>query len=138
MARLIIPLTAATVLALSACGSSSAHRCPTSAWADGTRVTTEELLATGATDLFRAIRLSRPRFLGSRAPRKDAPVVYVDGVRVGDVAYLRGMRVQSVAMVRLLRGPDATTRFGTDHVGGALLVTTRDGSSVRTERCPGH
>ncbi|MGD2069577.1 MAG: hypothetical protein PVI57_12950 [Gemmatimonadota bacterium] len=131
MSRFVIPLTLAIVLALVACASPSALRCPSSARADRERVTSEELIATGASDLFTALRLSRPRFLETRAPRKDAPVLYVDGVQVGEVAYLRGMRVQDVASVRLLRGPDATTRYGTDHLGGALLVTTIDGSTAR-------
>jgi hypothetical protein len=85
-------------------------------------------VATGASDLHAALRLARPRFLRTRAARKDAPVVYVDGVRVGDLAYLRSLPVRDVAIVRALGRSEATTRFGTDHVGGALLVTTALGS----------
>ena len=132
--RFLIPLVFSGAFALSACASSPVRRCGSTP-GGGARIAAQELLSTGASDLFTALRLSRPRFLRTRAPRKDAPVLYVDGVRVGELAYLRGMRTRSVASVRLLRGPDATTRYGTDHVGGALLVTTLDGSADAGQGC---
>jgi hypothetical protein len=40
---------------------------------------------------------------------------------------LRTIALADVLDVTFLSGPDATTRYGTGHVGGALLVRTRRG-----------
>lgn len=130
----LTPLVLPTLgLFLSSCASASSCG-PTRAGAPD-RVHAAALLATGAHDVYEALRLSRPLMLGTRAPRKDAPIVYVDGIRIGDVASLRRLPVRDVAAIRHLSGPDATTRYGTNHVGGALLVTTRLGGPGADEPC---
>lgn len=124
MARAVLLVLLGLAPMVSACATSTSPRCARAGPSGSDRVTGRELLATGASDLHAALRLARPHFLRSRAARKDAPVLYVDGVRVGDLSYLRSLPVRDVAAVRALGRSDATTRFGTDHVGGALLVTT--------------
>ncbi|NJD20655.1 MAG: hypothetical protein FIA95_15400 [Gemmatimonadetes bacterium] len=74
--------------------------------------------------MYEALRLSRPRFLRPRAALSLEPVVYVDGVRANELGDLHSVALPDVVDVRFMSGPDATTRFGTDHVGGALLVWT--------------
>lgn len=99
-----------------------------------------ELQASKAPRLLEALRRVRPRFLQTRAPRRDQfAVVYVDGVRVGDLSYLSSVLVADVVDVAFLRAPDATTRFGTDHTGGALLVRTHghgtESKQTEVSRC---
>lgn len=51
--------------------------------------------------------------------------VYVDGVFFGNAATLTDIDVSNVEEIRFLDKRRATTRFGTDHAEGAILVTTR-------------
>jgi hypothetical protein len=100
------------------------------------RVTGAELRGAHVLTLLEAVGRVRPRFLRSHSPRKgQSAVVYVDRVRVGPVARLRDVPVMDVVDVVFLGAADATTRFGSDHTGGALLVRTHMGPEGR--RCPG-
>ena len=50
----------------------------------------------------------------------------IDGVRqTGGINRLRGMRVVGIRELRFLSAADATTRFGLDMAGGAILVFRR-------------
>jgi hypothetical protein len=99
-------------------------------------LTAEDLRAAHVPRLLEAIERVRPTFLHTRAPRRDqSAVVYVDGTRVGDVLMLRDIPVADVVEVVFVRASDATTRFGTDHTGGALLVRTQ--AAAARGRCPG-
>lgn len=76
-----------------------------------------------------AVRRLRPAFLRVRAsggPASTAePIrVYVDGIMVGEVSALTQIQVSIVKEIRKLSSSDATTRFGTGHTAGAILVTT--------------
>ena len=55
----------------------------------------------------------------------EAPRVYVEGVRVGTCEVLKGIAASTVNELRFLDARDATTRFGTGHTAGAILVTLR-------------
>ena len=52
-------------------------------------------------------------------------VVYVDGSRYGDLQTLKTLGIDSIHRVEYMSASDATTRYGTDHPGGAILVFTR-------------
>lgn len=73
----------------------------------------------------------RPEYLRSRGPaslRSTTPVravVYVDEMRFGDLDSLRSMNADQIHHIRYVNAADATTRFGTDHLGGAILIATR-------------
>jgi len=49
----------------------------------------------------------------------------VDGVAIGQVENLVNVNAISVMEIRYISATDATTRFGTGYVGGAILVTTK-------------
>jgi len=117
----LLPLV---VLLFPGCTATGPARCPTSPAPPSDRVESAELRQTHEADLYEALRLSRPRFIRSRAALSPEPVVYVDGVRAGALDDLHAVALPDVVDVRFMSGPDATTRFGTDHVGGALLVRT--------------
>ena len=62
-----------------------------------------------------------------RDPGEGMPGVYVNGVRYGGVEVLRNLRSMDLREIRFLSASDATTRYGTGHVGGVIEVTTRGG-----------
>jgi hypothetical protein len=97
---------------------------PRGAAAPGDRVLARTQLAglDQARPLHDVLRDLRPGFLWFRGV---SPTVYVDGVRVASDATLRELPVRWVERVELLSGAEATLRFGTNHTGAALLVTTR-------------
>ncbi len=100
---------------------------------DRARVTEEELMATHATTLYDALQQIRPEFLRTRGissiqnPKADIPRVFVDNVEMGDVEFLKTLNIADVAEVQHLSAEQATTRWGTGYVGGALLVLTHAG-----------
>jgi hypothetical protein len=87
--------------------------------------------AVSTRDALQLVQRLRPQWLrgrGStslRSPGATLPVVYLDGVRYGEVDSLRQIDSEAVWRVEFLSAPDATNRFGTGHAGGAILVMTR-------------
>ena len=129
-------LLVVTALAVGLGGCSAA----TAGGSDGSRdlITREEIERTGAQTAYEVVRQLRPEFLivrgsmglNSTRPRERGaePVVYVDGVRFGNLDSLHSIRMGDLLEIRRLSGADATTRFGTGHAGGAILVRTRHGN----------
>ena len=80
--------------------------------------------------LFDALRALRPEFLFVRYDAAGSAIagthVIVDGTVRGGSESLRSIHVPYVREVKLLRGPEATVRFGPEYRWGAILVTTTD------------
>ena len=121
-------LTLLAALALAGCASTG----QTAAASGGNRslLTAEELRAEpGTRTLDEIIRQRRPTWLTSRGATSlqggDEIVVYRDGVPTGGPATLRSISAETVESVQFLSAADATTRFGTGHSLGAILVVTR-------------
>jgi len=89
------------------------------------RVYSLELGSRGATDLLEALEQCRPLFLRPTRGSSHPPVFYLDGVRLVDEYALRAIHPREVAEVELLSSSQATTLFGTGHMGGALMIRTR-------------
>lgn len=92
-------------------------------------ITAEELstspTVTPGQSLFDAIKFLRPQFLTPRGSGASMePVVYVDNIRRGGVSTLNELFVSQVSEIRYLSSSEATTRYGTGHFGGAILVKT--------------
>lgn len=91
----------------------------------------DEIEAIAATTAYDAVSRLRPEWLRRRGqislqdPSAGEVVVYLDGVRYGGPRSLETIRVEIVAHMEYLDASDATTRFGTGHGGGAILVRTR-------------
>lgn len=91
----------------------------------------EELMAMPHSTLYEALRALRPRWLQARSsatlrdPEPQTARVYLDGQPFGGVNDLRMLLPDDVGEVRFLSASDATTRFGTNHFAGAIVVTTR-------------
>ena len=94
----------------------------------GNELTGDEIRQSTAENLHDAIRQLRPRWLRTRgrasftAPESTIPVVYANEMQFGSLEALYSMHVNDVTHVRYLSPADATTRFGTGHAGGAILV----------------
>lgn len=53
------------------------------------------------------------------------PVAYVDEIRLGNADLLRTVMRATVREIRFLSATDATTRWGTGHSNGVILVLTK-------------
>jgi hypothetical protein len=73
------------------------------------------------------VRQLRPMWMQQRAVggAREDPAVYIDNMRRGGLAALAEVPASAVLEIRYLNGTDATTRLGTGHRAGAILVTTR-------------
>ena len=90
-----------------------------------------------AYDIVRVLRPSMLTLRGittarsqSRSPVWEADhgiKVYVDGIRYGGVESLATIPANTVREIRWLSAGDATIRYGTGNVAGAIVVATRDG-----------
>ena len=95
-------------------------------------ITRGQIEEMNATDAFDVVQRVRPEFLRQRGQSsitggEQLAVVYVDGVRRGGPEILRSLRTNEVEEIRFVNGTDATTRYGTDHGGGAIEVKSRRG-----------
>lgn len=94
-------------------------------------ITAEEILPSVGTTAYDVISQLRPEYLRSRGRSSlrttEAPtaMVYVDNVQMGNLDALRNLAAHSILRVEYLGASDATTRFGTDHTGGAIIVYTK-------------
>jgi outer membrane cobalamin receptor len=57
----------------------------------------------------------------------DAPVIVVDGVRIGDLEMLRHISADAISRVRILNGHDGTTYYGTNAGAGVIIIETKRG-----------
>ena len=123
--RHVLVLTLALGLGLAGCASSGGGgtRIPGSS---SNRIVRADLDALeGALDAYQAIERLRPRWLQGRGVGSSPPVLYISGSRRGDLDDLRSMQAAELEQMEYMSPSDATTRFGTGHTGGAILVTNR-------------
>lgn len=133
-------LMAAVLIAVgSGCSSSGSSSSATGAPRAPSRqndvITAAEIAerAADASNALQVVQKLRPQMLTTRgrfspADSSDAgarPRVVVDGVAYGQVENLVNVNAISVMEIRYISATDATTRFGTGYVGGAILVTTK-------------
>jgi len=92
-------------------------------------LTGDQLRRTDTSNLWDALRRLRPQWLRARADISlvsgddgGEPIVYVHGIRHGELRTLQQMNIDQVRRVEFIDGRDATTRFGTGHGGGVIMV----------------
>lgn len=113
------------LLILSACASSGS---PSRGSPDV--VTRAEIETVNSADAYELLQRLRPQFLRSRGSvsmrnsSSSYPIVYLNNVRHGDVMSLRNILVTDINEIRFIGGADATTRWGTGHGSGVILVRT--------------
>jgi len=59
----------------------------------------------------------------------DAPMLFIDGVRIQEIATLQQLPASTILSIEVLTGSEGTTYYGTDAVGGVILVRTKKGNS---------
>lgn len=81
---------------------------------------------------YDAIRRYRPVWLRTQRGQDSFSTqgrrgirIYQDGVFIGGMPVLQNLQVREIEEIRFLDKRQATTRFGTDHSEGAILITTR-------------
>lgn len=90
-----------------------------------------EIAGSGAANAFEVIQRLRPSMLRARNGSISESgsgvdiVIYLDGTRLGERAALTSVPVVSIREIRCINASDATTRFGTGHPLGAIVVTTK-------------
>ena len=97
--------------------------------AGGDVLNTESLVGTGASNMYDAIRMLRPRWLRPRGALKySRPIfvtVYLDGQPMGQVSFLENLAPDAVRDARFYNAAEATFRFGSANEGGVLAVRGR-------------
>jgi hypothetical protein len=115
-------------LVLGSCGGRAAR---SGGAGSGNVLGADEFQDTQMTSAYDVINSLRPHWLQGRGPQSltnqaaGALVVYVDNVRLGTVDVLRQLRPGVVESAQYLGASEATMRFGSNHAGGAVLITTR-------------
>lgn len=59
----------------------------------------------------------------------DSPMIIVDGVRSLDIRTLQQLPASVLLSIEVLTGQEGTTYYGTDAVGGVIVIKTKNGSS---------
>jgi len=91
-------------------------------------ITNEQIQRVDAMDTYEVVRQLRSSWLRPRGrisiadPTAGSPVVYVDQIRYGPVGSLRQLSRDVVDRIEYIDPRDATTRFGTNHAGGVIMV----------------
>lgn len=91
-------------------------------------ITREQIEASQTTTALQAVQRLKPRWL--QPPRANASftgpapeaVVFLDGVRYGDLRSLASINVTVIDSIEYMNGRDATTLYGTGYMGGAIMV----------------
>ena len=92
---------------------------------DPNLITAEELTEYENLTCFEVVQRLRPRWLQRRGAEQD-PVVYQDGNRIGFAEeVLGGMNASNIESLKYLSASDATTRYGTGHMAGAIEIRSR-------------
>jgi len=89
--------------------------------------------ATEASNALQIIQKLRPQMLRSRGLGSPTdvtgetarPKVYIDNVAYGDLATLTNVNASQVKEIQFINSRDATTKWGTGHMGGVILVVTK-------------
>jgi hypothetical protein len=138
-ARVMVAALAAVVSFGGGCSSSGGGGTSTAARPGGSRqqdVISESEITSRATDASNALQIVqklRPQMLRSRGlvspndmtGEASMPKVYVDNVSYGSIESLANINAAQVKEIKFIKGPDATTTWGTGHMGGVILVTTK-------------
>lgn len=120
----------AAVLCVTAAGCSARSEGAT-ARSSPDEITQAEMESSGHQDAYSLVLGLRPQWLRVRGTASltvpEHVQVYLDGSRLGSVEHLRQISTHSISSLRYMDGMEATQRWGLDHGGGAIVITTRSG-----------
>ncbi len=117
-------------LVLAACGGGSSQATtttPRTVRGPADLITDAEINAgPGYQNALEVVQNLRPNMMRPRAGAGAQPVrLYLDDVRMNDLNGLATIPANRVKEIRYINARDATTRWGTDHDSGVILVTTK-------------
>ncbi len=116
----------AAVLVLGACSSARPGTPPP---ANPNLLTRNEIARAGTSNAYDLIQKLRPLWLRKRGEgsffQQSDIVIYLDGTRMGGPDSLKEINSTDIDSLRFLDARQATVRFGSGHVHGAILVKTR-------------
>ena len=121
------------MLAMAAVLSASCAAAPRSGETGSSRnqLSSVQLAAANATNLYEAIVKLRPEWLSSRGPTSvtDATPtsadVFMNGSMLGKADYLKQLNAVDVAVVRYYDAASASARFGMGHPRGVIEISTK-------------
>lgn len=91
----------------------------------------EEVRGAQVATAYQIVARLRPEWLRRRGrvsvrdPTAGGVIVYLNGMRQGGASALDAIVAETVLEMEYLNGQEATTRFGTGHGGGVILVRLR-------------
>jgi hypothetical protein len=91
-------------------------------------ITEAEIISSGMNyeNALEVVRSLRPAMLRPRAGAgAQAVMLYIDDVRMNDMNGLSTVPTNRVREIRFINARDATTRWGTGHDSGVILLTTK-------------
>ena len=130
-------LLLATVLVV-ACGGSGGSASPSSAprpvRGASDVIAESEIGASSYQTALEVVQNLRPNMLIPRGVTSDRSgmtaasipiIIYMDDIRLGEPSSLGNIPASRVKEIRFINSRDATTRYGTGHSSGVILVTTK-------------
>ena len=124
---------ATAMVALAACASGGGASAATQ---NPNVISTEEIVASSASNAYEVIQRLRPNFLRTRGAVHGTPgaanavemvdlVVYLNENRLGGSDQLRQVSTTDICEIRYFNSSEATTKWGTGHSAGAIQIVSR-------------
>ena len=97
-------------------------------------ITEAEINGTAYQNALEVVQNLRPQMLIPRGVGSDASgmlaasipiIIYMDDVRLGEPSSLSNIPSNRIKEIRFMNSRDATTRYGTGHSSGVILVITK-------------
>lgn len=117
------------VLGGTACAAASSTTRPVRS-ASREVITAAEIVASRVQDVYQAVAQLRPEFLRRRSLTMLQPyrtpevLVFLDDVEFGTAESMRNIPLSRVRQIRYLTPAEASLRWGGQHPGGVIHVTT--------------
>lgn len=87
-------------------------------------ITEAEIRSSSVQNALEAVQSLRPAMMRPR-PGGGPVMLYLDNVKMMDLNVLTTVPAGRVLEIRYISAQDATTRWGTGHASGVILVTTK-------------
>lgn len=136
MRHLFVSVSVLAIATTLACGGSSSqdseHHPPRPQRRDAFVISEQELGTSTARNALEAVQKLRPQWLRGRGAAAfgrapDVVMIYLNDVRLGGPTALAQLMTDGVKEIRFYNAADATSRWGTDHTAGAIVVTMKSG-----------
>lgn len=131
--RMSVPIAAAVVLA--ACTTSGARVASGGERTERDLILEQEIVsrASDAANALQVIQKLRPQMLRTRGLASPTdrtgesvqPKVYIDNIEYGSLGQLQNVNASQIREIRFINSRDATTRWGTGHMGGVIHIITK-------------